>query len=260
MSFAALGVGGTIAAASALTTAGTGIARAIGSGKKARQAELEQFAKQSPLYTPSKSIQDYYQQAMNRFNENPYQSQQYKMGAMNAQRATAQGIGALQDRRSAIGGISRLAAGQENAMQNLGAQAEAQRSSRFGQLGSASQMQAAEQAKAFDINKMTPYNRMLQLKQYKAQAAADENAAGWGMVGQGLGNLASIGMMAGTGANVGSSNSSSYTPTWYAQGTKGQQAIVPTGYVGVGPGLTRSSLKDYTNMTLSDSLPSWAKR
>jgi hypothetical protein len=206
MSFAALGVGGTIAAAAALATAGTGVSRAIGSRKKARQNELEQFANQSPLYTPSKSIQDYYQQAMNRYNENPYQSQQYKMGAMNAQRATAQGIGALQDRRSAIGGISRLALGQNAAMQNLGAQAEAQRNQRFGQLGGASQMQAAEQAKAFDINKMTPYNRMLQLKQYKAQAAADENAAGWGMLGQGLGNLASVGMMAGTGAGKPATN------------------------------------------------------
>jgi hypothetical protein len=208
----------TIGGVSALVTAGTGLARAIGSGKNARQAELEKYAKQSPLYTPSKSINDYYQQALNRYQENPYQSQQYQVGAMNAQKAAAQGIGALQDRRSAIGGIGRIAAGQNAAMQNLGAQAEAQRNARFGQLGGASQMQAGEEAKAFDINQMTPYNRQLQLKQYKAQAAADENAAGWGMVGQGLSSAAMMGM---SGAFKG------------LGGAKGIKALAPVDAAGV---------------------------
>lgn len=209
MSFAAIGIG------TAVATVGTGIARAISSKKGQRQAELEEYARQSPLYTPSKSIEDYYQQALNRYQENPYQSQQYQVGAMNARRAAAQGLGALQDRRAAIGGISRLAAGQNAALQNLGAQAEAQKSSRFGQLGGATQMQSAELAKAFDINKMTPYNRMLQLKQYKAQAAAEENAAGWNMVGQGLGNLATFGMMKGVKTNpmnLTNVTGSSYSP------------------------------------------------
>ena len=41
---------------------------------KKAERELNAFAKQSPLYQGSKSINDYYQQAMNRYNENPYQS------------------------------------------------------------------------------------------------------------------------------------------------------------------------------------------
>jgi hypothetical protein len=206
MAFAIAGL--STAATIGLVSAGVGAATAGGMAiganqrRKSRERELDQFAKQSPLYTPSKSIQEYYQQALNRYNENPYQSQQYQLGAMNAQRATAQGIGALQDRRSAIGGIGRLALGQNTAMQNLGAQAEAQRNQRFGQLGGASQMQAAEQAKAFDINKMTPYNRQFGLKQMKSAAANEEYAKNVSSTFNALGNMASIGMMSGQTAGV----------------------------------------------------------
>jgi hypothetical protein len=170
--------------------AGLGAIQAATSGASARERELESYAKTSPLYKGSKSIDDYYQQALNRYSENPYQSQQYQLGAMNAQRATAQGIGALQDRRSAIGGISRLALGQTSAMQNLGAQAEAQRNQRFGQLGGAAQMKTAEDYKKFDINQMTPFNRMLQLKQYKAQAANERRNAGMQMISGAASNAA----------------------------------------------------------------------
>jgi hypothetical protein len=187
----------TIAAIAGGAQALGGAAQFIFSGRKKAERELNAFAKQSPLYQGSKSINDYYQQALNRYSENPYQSQQYQLGSMNAQRATAQGIGALQDRRSAIGGISRLAAGQQNAMQNLGAQAEAQRSSRFGQLGQAAQAKTAEDYKMFDINQMTPYNRQLQLKQLAAQAANERSNAGLQMVGSALGGVAQAGIMAG---------------------------------------------------------------
>ena len=186
----------TIAAIAGGVQALGGAAQTIFSGRKKAENELNAFAKQSPLYQGSKSINDYYQQAMNRYNENPYQSQQYQLGAMNAQRATAQGIGALQDRRSAIGGIGRLQANQMGAMQNLGAQAEAQRNQRFGQLGQASQAKASEDYKMFDINKMTPYNRQLQLKQLAAQAANERHNAGLQMVGSALGGIAQAGMMA----------------------------------------------------------------
>jgi hypothetical protein len=191
----ALAIAATAAGASALAS---GIS-AIGSNKrrKSRERELDEYAKQSPLYSGSKPISEYYQQALNRYNENPYQSQQYQIGAMNARRATAQGLRALQDRRSAIGGISRLEAGQNYAMQNLGAQAEAQRNARFGQLGGATQMKNADLMQQFDINKMTPYNRTLGLKQMKAQAANQQYSQDVQNTFGALGNLASVGMMAG---------------------------------------------------------------
>jgi hypothetical protein len=195
----------TIAAIAGGAQALGGAAQSIFSGRKKAERELNAFAKQSPLYQGSKSINDYYQQALNRYNENPYQSQQYQLGAMNAQRATAQGIGALQDRRSAIGGIGRLALGQNAAMQNLGAQAEAQRNQRFGQLGQAAQAKTAEDYKMFDINQMTPYNRQLQLKQMAAQAANDRANAGMQMVGSALSGITQAGMMEGFNKPVTSS-------------------------------------------------------
>jgi hypothetical protein len=205
----AFAIAGSTALAIGAVTAGAGALvggiSAIGSNKrrKSRERELDEYAKQSPLYGGSKPISEYYQQALNRYNENPYQSQQYQMGAMNARRATAQGLGALQDRRSAIGGISRLQAGQNYAMQNLGAQAEAQRNARFGQLGSATQMKNADLMQQFDINKMTPYNRTLGLKQLKSQAANQQYAQDVQNTFSSLGNLASVGMMADFGGGQG---------------------------------------------------------
>ena len=191
-----IGASGIGAIASGIGALASGIS-AIGSNqrRKRRESELDAFAKQSPLVQESKSLNDYYQQALNRYNENPYQSQQYQLGSMNAQRATAQGIGALQDRRSAIGGISRLQANQMNAMQNLGAQAEAQRNARFGQLGGATQMKTAQDRYIFDINKMTPYNRQFGLKQLKSAAAAEEYSRDVNNTMSALNNAASIAMM-----------------------------------------------------------------
>ena len=212
MSFAVAGIIGVAAAGTAAIASGVS---AIGSNqrRKSRERELDEYARQSPLYQGSKPISEYYQQAMNRYNENAYQSQQYQVGAMNARRATAQGLGALQDRRSAIGGISRLEAGQNAAMQNLGAQAEAQRNQRFGQLGGAVQMKNADLMQQFDINKMTPYNRQLALKQMKSQAANEEYARDVNNTMGALNNAASIGMSANSGVGGGGKSAPVVNPT-----------------------------------------------
>lgn len=181
MSFAVVGI------TTAAISVGVGTASAISANTKQKRAQnrLDELAKNSPLYKADKSIDDYYRQSLNRFNENAFQSQQYQMGAMNARRATAQGISALNDRRSAIGGITKLAAGQNAAMQNLGVQAENQKAQRFNQYGNATQMKSADNQRLFDINKMTPYNRQLQLEQMKGAAAGEQMNAGLAMIGQG---------------------------------------------------------------------------
>jgi hypothetical protein len=208
---AGLSTAATIALVGAGATAATAGGMAIGSNqrRKSRERELDQYAKQSPLYQGSKPISEYYQQAMNRYNESPYQSLQYQIGQKNIQRATAQGLGALQDRRSAIGGISRLEANQMGAMQNLGAQAEAQRNQRFGQLGGAVQMKNADLMQQFDINKMTPYNRVLGLKQMKSAAANEEYARDVSNTMGALNNAASIGMTASNSVGGGKSGNAS---------------------------------------------------
>ena len=188
MSFIAIGVG------TAVVGVGLGATQMITSNKQQKRAQktLEEQAKNSPLYKPDKSIDKYYQEAMSRYMENPYQSQQYQVGQRNIQRATAQGISALQDRRSAIGGIGRLQASQMGAMQNLGAQAEASKQQRLGQFGQATQLKSGDYQRQFDINQMTPYNRQLQLEQMKAAAAGERYNAGMQMVGQGLSSAGTI--------------------------------------------------------------------
>lgn len=176
-------------AALSLGQAALGAAQAFGSGKNAREKELDAYAKQSPLYKGSKPISEYYQQALNRANENAYQSQQYQQGALEARRATAQALGAMQGRR-VLGDISTLAERERSGLQRLGSLAESQRNARFGQLGSATQMKNADLMQQFDINQMTPYNRTLQLKQLKAQAANDRYNAGMQMIGSAASNAA----------------------------------------------------------------------
>jgi hypothetical protein len=188
MSFAALGVAGTIAAvgtAGSLTMGGIQLAKGNRAQKRA-QAELERQAANSPLRKESKSLNDYYQQALNRFKESPYQSAAYQQAMQNARRTTASGLGALQDRRSAIGGISRLGGLESRASQGAVAQGEQMQAQRFNQLGQATQMKKANEDELFDINVMTPYQRKLQLEQMKAAAAGERYNAGMQMIGQGL--------------------------------------------------------------------------
>ena len=219
MAFAAIGTFlGATAATAAMTGAvavgtaasvGMGAANAISGGKKQRRAQqrIDDLAKNSPIYKPDKSIDDYYRQSLNRFNENAFQSQQYQLGAMNARRATAQGIGALQDRRSAIGGISKLEASQNAAMQNLGMQAEAQKNQRFNQFGQATNLKSADYQRQFDINKMTPYNRYLQIEQMKGAAGGEQYNAGMQQIGQGINNFSTYAASGGfTGKKGGKTN------------------------------------------------------
>ena len=186
----------TIGLIAAGTQAAGGLAQTLLSGRNKRQAELEDYAKQSPFYKPSKSIQDYYQEALNRYRESPYQSAQYQAAQQGIQRGMATALSNLQGWGASVAGASKLAQSQADALTRLGANIEAQRAQRLGQLGQAAQAQTAEQARAFDINQMTPYNRMLQLKQMKAQAAAEQYNAGLQTAAGGLGNLAMIGAQA----------------------------------------------------------------
>jgi len=148
-------------------------------GRKAKKALENQ---QTPIYTPSKSISDYYNQALQRYQESPYQSNLYKMQAQNIARGTAQGLSALQDRRSALAGVNGLMQGQNDAMLKAVSAAEQQKDQRFGQLGSASQAMGAEERQAFNINKMLPYQNRRDILQQKAGGYAQ-------MLNSGITNL-----------------------------------------------------------------------
>ena len=190
MSFAAIGI------TSAALSVGAGAFTAIKAGRQQKnaQAELERQAANSPLRKESKSLNDYYQQALNRYKESPYQSAAYQQAMQNARRTTASGLSALQDRRSAIGGISRLGSMESGASQRAVAQGEQMQAQRFSELSRATQMKKRDEDELFDINVMTPYQRRLQLEQMKGAAAGERYNAGMQMIGQGLSNAAMTGM------------------------------------------------------------------
>jgi len=178
-----------LAAVPAIAQSVGGLFQTLFSGRKKAQREMEAQLNNSPAYTPNKGISDYYQESLNRYNENPQQSAIYQNAVRNAQRTTAQGIGALQDRRSALAGVGRLAAIQNDAMANATAQAESRRDARFSQLGQATNMKAGEERRAFDINVLTPYQRRLQMAQMKASAANARSDAGLQNLFSGLSNV-----------------------------------------------------------------------
>lgn len=188
-------------AAPAIAQTAAGLFQTLFSGKKRAANELESQINQSPTYNVNKGIRDYYQEALSRYNESPYQLAQYLTNVNNARSSTAQGIGALQDRRSALAGIGKLVGLQNNATQNAVAQAEQQRNQRFSQLGGATNMLAGEERKAFDVNKLSPYLRRLQLNQMKLGAANARFDAGLNNIFQGGSNATSMFAMGGKGGN-----------------------------------------------------------
>jgi hypothetical protein len=166
MSFVAVGVAG-----------GVGIAKTVIGGISAHNAQKKIENLRTPTYTPNQAIGTYYQNALNRFNTGPYNSQMYQVAKNNANQTLGAGIGALQDRRSATGGVSALVAGTNNSLQRAGVQAEQQQTQNFGALGRATQMKAGDDRQAFNVNQMMPYQKQLALYGAKAQGGnAMENS------------------------------------------------------------------------------------
>jgi hypothetical protein len=153
---------------------------------QARKAQKELERTPTPTYTPSKSILDYYNEAKNRYSANPYESAMYKSQAQGIQRGTAQGLGALNDRRIALGGVNSLIQGQNDAMLRAAGAAEQQQSQRFGQLGQASQLKAGEDMKMFQYNQMMPYEKKMSLLGAKASGGNQLMNAGLSNLFQGL--------------------------------------------------------------------------
>ena len=176
-----------------------GIQAIIGAGK-AKKAQ-KQMNRMLDSYKPNESIMDYYNKALSRYNANPYQSSEYQMNMRNADRTTATGLSALGDRRSAVGGVSRLAALQNDASLKAGAQAESEQGQRLAQLGQATAMKVPEDKYKFEAK----YNLLGQ----KAGAANQTVNAGISNIFGGLGTIAdsaNIDKTYGDGGGGGGSN------------------------------------------------------
>lgn len=159
-----------------------GIAQAIIGGRQAKKAQRALENLQTPTTTSSASINDYY----NRASANPYETSLYRMQQQNINRGAATGLAMLQDRRSALGGISSLIRAQNDGLLRAGASAEQQQ---LGMLGSAARMKSADDERVFNINKMMPFQKQYSLLSSKAMAANQMMNAGVQNAFAGIGTL-----------------------------------------------------------------------
>lgn len=176
-------------AAIPLIQAGIGLGQAIFGGGRARRAQKALENLQTPTYEKSQAIGDYYNKALQRYSVNPYQSNMYRMQERNIQRGTATGINALQDRRSGIGGISKIIQAQNDAMLNAGAAAEQQQAQSLNQLGQAAGAQQGEDRMAFQVNEMLPFEKRYNELSQKAGGGAQTFNAGLQNIMGGLGTF-----------------------------------------------------------------------
>lgn len=189
--------------------------QAIGGGIQAisgrRQAKRAQEGYQN-LATPTTqnnaAISDYYTRA----TANPYDTSFYKNAQQNINRGTAQGIGALQDRRAGISGIAGLLRQQNDSYLRAGAQAEGMQRS---MLGHAVGLKARDDERVWGINKMMPYEKQAGIFLSKAAAGNQIMNSGLQNIFNGLGTAAmgasgggGIGSLFGGGGNRGEGGAS----------------------------------------------------
>src|SRR5574337_41222 len=84
-----------------------GIVQSMFGGRQAHKAQKQMERMATPNSQPNQGINDYYQQALQRYNTSPYQSTQYNLAKQNAANTTAAGLNALSDRKSSIAGVGR---------------------------------------------------------------------------------------------------------------------------------------------------------
>lgn len=166
----------------AIIQGGLGAIQAVAGGIRAKKSEKALEKMQSPTYQQNPSIMDYYNKALTRYNVNPYESSMYKQQMQGANRNLATGIGALQDRRSGLAGVSQLVGLTNDSALKANVAAENEQSRRFGQLGGATSMKAGEDRMAFNVNQVQPFERKYNLMAAKA-------SGGNKVMGAGLSNI-----------------------------------------------------------------------
>jgi len=155
-----------------------GLGQSLFSGRKKAERALNKQIDNAPKTTANKSILDFYNTALQRYNVDPTQSAMYKRNMNTIGGNLATGVASLGDRRAGQAGISSLLRATNDATLNTQVQAENQRDQRFNQLGSATGMKAGEDLRVFEQNEMLPYNLRLQLKAQKLQGANERSNAG----------------------------------------------------------------------------------
>jgi len=152
----------------AIIQGGLGTIQAVAGGIRAKKSEKALEKMQSPIYQQNPSIMNYYNEALKRYNVNPYESSMYKQQMQGANRNLATGLGALQDRRSGLAGVNQLVGLTNDSQLKANVAAENEQSRRFGQLSGATSMKAGEDRMAFNVNQQQPFERKYNLLAAKA--------------------------------------------------------------------------------------------
>ena len=169
-----------------------GIFQSIFGGAAAKKAQNALLNLQTPTYNGSSSIMNYYNNALQRYNTNPYQSPLYRTEIQNANNTLNAGINNLQTRRGAVGGIADLSALTNNNMLRAANAATQQQNQEFSQLGNAANLEGADQKYQFQINQLMPYQKQFDLLSAKAGANAATENQGFSNIFNGLGNLGKV--------------------------------------------------------------------
>lgn len=195
-------------------TAGIGITQAVIGGIKAGKAHREMENLKTPTYSGSQPLSQYYQEALNRYNQSPYQSNFYEQAQKAAGRNQATAIGATMDRHSA-GNIGAIVQGSDDQMQKAGVQAESLQRQAFGQLGGAANMETGDLRQQFQYNQEAPYEKAFGIAQGKAIAGSQMENAGFQNISGGLGSYSQIGQLKQLygGGGTGATRTASAAPT-----------------------------------------------
>src|SRR5574342_684399 len=162
---------------------GAGLFQSFLGGSRARRAQKALEGLPTPIYEGSKSIDDYYQKALSRYNINPYQTSLYNQQMRNIGRGTAGALGAIQDRRGGVSSIARILQAQNDASFN------------------AAQALTADQLKQFEINKLMPYQVRASMLGSKAAGGSDIFNSGLSNIFGGLQSITQLGLLGGNKSN-----------------------------------------------------------
>lgn len=187
----------------AALSAGVGLYQTLFSGRKRAERKLERAVDNAPTYGGNKGINDYYTEAYNRYLTSPENSALYQNAVTNINRGTANTLSNLQDRRAALDAAGQLEASQNAGYVNAALNAENQRNQRFGILGNATQMKAADDMQKFQTNTLMPYQSKLSLLSTKASTKNQQFNMGLSNIGNAAGATA---MYFGGGGKWGDNN------------------------------------------------------
>lgn len=175
--------------------AGAGVIQGIAGLITAKKTQKALEKLQTPQYTQNKSILDYYNTALSRYNVSPTDSAMYKRNMQGIGRNTATALNSLQDRRSGLAGASSILRAQNDSSLNANVAAEQEQNQRFGALGNAANMKTNEDDKAFQFNQIAPYEKKYNLLSMKAGAANQMANAGMSNIFGALQNRANMQML-----------------------------------------------------------------